>query len=72
MSLSKAEFSRPTGSATWDLKAIDAKTNRDIAYEAHLRLAQQGVVGWQDLPNRLREAYRSIHVDLYSRGDQNQ
>ena len=66
MSIGKAEFSRPTGSALWDLKAIDAKTDRDITYEEHLKMAQQGVIGWRDLPNRLREAYRRIQADLYS------
>ena len=62
----KPEFHRADGSAKWQMRQLEANLDRDLAYEEHLRMAQQGVVDWQDLPNRLREAYRRIQADLYS------
>lgn len=60
------EFHRIDGSAKWQMRQLEADLDRDLAYEEHLKMAQQGVVGWQELPNRLREAYRRIQTDLYA------
>lgn len=36
---------------------------------AHGKPEFHRVDGWQDLPNRLRDAYRRIQADLYSHQD---
>ena len=65
-SYNRPEFHRVDGSTKWQMRQLEADLDRDLAYEEHLRMAQQGVVGWKELPNRLREAYRRIQADLYS------
>ena len=62
----KPEFHRVDGSVKWQMRQLEANLDRDLAYEEHLRMAQQGVVDWKELPCRLREAYRRIQADLYS------
>jgi hypothetical protein len=62
----RPEFHRIDGSAQWQLRQQDASLARELAYREHLRMAQDGVCGWTELPNRLRAAYRRIQADLYS------
>ena len=69
MGLKHTPWNGPIGGAQapwWTERCADADLAREIAYAEHLRLAQQGVLGWQELPNRLREAYRRIQAELYS------
>ncbi|NCC28922.1 MAG: hypothetical protein EOM22_12470 [Gammaproteobacteria bacterium] len=58
-------MTRTDGSTAWHNAQIDADLSRELAYREHLRMAQDGVIGWKDLPDRLRDAYRRIQAELY-------